>query len=158
VYLLWRRHTWACPARVLVPTILSALINDVTANSGMLRCAVTLLGDFVSVVVVFGNSRDVQPTRLRPHSDVLYRPKKTLYRGWRNPQDTLISFLNSSALPSTRNQDFGFRAVAYCCLNTDLKDSGSRLIAQIRLSCIIPRNIQTYLEPRLWFQRCTRTF
>lgn len=79
VYFFCRRHTWAYPARVLVPTILSALINDGTATSGMLRCAVTSLGDFTSVVVVFRSSRDVQLTRLRPHSDILYRPKQVLY-------------------------------------------------------------------------------
>ena len=155
--------TWGCPARVLVATILSALINYVIATSELLRCAVTSEGDFSSVVVVSRSSRDVQLTRLRPHYDILYRHKQALNsttqrRGWRNPLDTRLLCSNSLALPSIRNQIFGLRAVVYSGLNTDLNDSGFRLIVQTRLSCIITRNIQTCLEPHLWFQRRTQTF
>jgi len=70
--------TWGCPARVLVATMLFALINYVIVTSELLRCAVTSEGDFASVVVIFGSSRDVQLTRLRPHCDILYRHKQAL--------------------------------------------------------------------------------
>jgi hypothetical protein len=93
---------------------------------------------------VFKIPFDVQFARLRPHSG---RPKQThltaLRRGWRNPQDTRFSCPNSFAPLSTQNQVFGLCAVVYSCLNTDLKNSGLRLIVKSDYAAL-SRNIHTY--------------
>jgi len=78
-----------------------ALINYVTATSGMLRCAVTSLGElllFLGTPVMF-NSPVWDHTLM--YCTGLNKHLTTLRREWRNPLDTCLSCPNYFTLPST---------------------------------------------------------